>query len=349
MSGEKVLVLHTGGTIGMVEREGELVPEPHALARELRRRPPLCDPELEEFTTAPYEDGSRVRYDLLELDPLLDSANVDLGDWTRFADVIGSHYEDYAGFVVLHGTDTMAYTASALSFMLEGLGKPVVLTGAQIPLVRVRSDGYENLLTALWVAARSSVPEVMLAFHHRVYRGNRASKRDATGIDAFDSPNFPPLARAGVDIVVDRALLLPQPSVPFAVRSRLCPNVAALRLFPGITDEIVANFLREPLAGLVLETYGAGNAPDVREPFLRAIADASARGVVIVNVTQCWRGAVRASYRTGRRLLDAGVVPGADLVPEAALAKLCWLLGNDSDRDRVRLRMAEALRGELTD
>jgi lysophospholipase len=242
----------------------------------------------------------------------------------------------------------MAYTASALSFVLEGLAKPVVLTGSQIPLARVRSDGYENLLTALWMAARSGVPEVMLAFHHAVLRGNRAMKRDASGLDAFESPNYEPLAVSGVEIVVHRERALAPPSVPFRVRDSLSPNVAALRLYPGITRDILVNFLRPPLEGLVLETYGAGNAPDARKDLLDVIAEATARGVVVVNVTQCTHGTVSAAYQAGRALAEIGVTPGDDLTTEAALAKLCWLLGQpDLDRAEVRRLVATPLRGEM--
>ncbi len=345
----QVLVLHTGGTIGMREGPRGFAPAPGALEAELARRPPLSDPGGARFTTAPFEDGTSVRYDVLEYDPLLDSANLDLSQWGRFAEDIRAHYDAYDGFVVLHGTDTMAYTASALSFLLDGLDKPVVLTGSQIPLVRVRSDGLDNLLTALWMAARSGVPEVMLAFHHRVLRGNRVTKVDASGLDAFASPNFGPLAEAGIDLTVHRERALPMPTGALHVDARLSPHVAALRLYPGITREILANFLRPPLEGLVLETYGSGNAPDARADLMAELASASQRGVVIVNVTQCLRGTVNEAYQAGRALAEIGVLPGADLTPEAALAKLCWLLGKPHlSRDEVRALMVRPLRGEMT-
>lgn len=350
----RVLVLHTGGTIGMREGPRGFAPVPGALAEELARHSPLCDPARlcdpaePRFTTAPFEDGTRIRYDVVEHDPLLDSACLDLSHWARFAAEIGARYHDYDGFVVLHGTDTMAYTASALSFVLEGLGKPVVLTGSQVPLSRVRSDGLANLLTALWTAARSRLPEVMLAFHHRVLRGNRATKVDASAFDGFASPNLPPLVEAGIELRVRRELALPGPTVPFRVDASLSPHVAALRLYPGITEEILANFLRPPLEGLVLETYGSGNAPE-RDSLLRVIEEATARGVIVLNVTQCLRGTVSAAYRAGRALAEVGVLPGADLTPEAALAKLCWLLGKpELSRDEVRRLLVTPLRGEMT-
>lgn len=345
----RVLVLHTGGTIGMREGPRGFAPAPGALEEEIVRHPPLSDPGEARFTTAHFEDGTRVRYDVVEHEPLLDSANLDLSHWARFARDIAEHYDAYAGFVLLHGTDTMSYTASALSFMLENLGKPVVLTGAQIPLARVRSDGMDNLLTALWIAARSRLPEVMLAFHHRVLRGNRSTKRDAVGFDAFDSPNHPPLAEAGVALRVHREDALPIPSAPFRACTSLSPNVAALRLYPGITREILENFLRPPLEGLVLETYGTGNAPDARRDLLEVIEAATARGVIVLNVTQCLKGTVSASYQAGRALAEAGVLPGADLTPEAALTKLCWLLGQrELGQADVRRLVATSLRGEMT-
>jgi L-asparaginase type I len=351
----RVLVLHTGGTIGMREGPRGFAPQAGALAEELAKRPPLCDPAESDvtasrFTTASFEDGTRVGYDLVEYDPLLDSANLDLSHWSRFAGDIFARYHDYDGFVVLHGTDTMAFTASALSFMLRGLAKPVVLTGSQIPLARVRSDGYENLLAALWIAARSRLPEVTLAFHHRVLRGNRATKRDASALDAFDSPNHPPLAESGVEIVVhhDRALATPPPS-ELGVDLALSPHVAALRLFPGITPEILTNFLRPPLEGLVLETYGSGNAPDHRRDLMAVIEEATQRGVLVLNVTQCPKGTVTAAYQAGRALAEIGVLPGADLTPEAALTKLAWLLGRTDLAEGERRRLlVTPLRGEMT-
>jgi len=349
----RVLVLHTGGTIGMREGPRGFAPVRGALAEELARRPPLCDPSLSDpaagtFVTAPFEDGARVHYVLEEYDPLLDSANLDLSHWARFAHHLGREYASYDGFVLLHGTDTMSYTASALSFVLEGLGKPVVLTGSQIPLARVRSDGLSNLLSALWFAGESHLPEVMLAFHQRVLRGNRSTKRDASGLDAFDSPNFPMLGEIGIDLRIHRDRALPPPTVPFRVNDALSPNVAALRLYPGMTRDILENFLRAPLEGLVLETYGSGNAPDTRADLMGVIEEATRRGVIVLNVTQCLKGTVSAAYQAGRVLADVGVLPGADLTAEAALTKLSWLLGQRLERTEIQRLLVTPLRGELT-
>jgi L-asparaginase type I len=333
----RVLVIYTGGTIGMRETARGFGPEPGFLAERLARLPQLQDPSMP-------------AHDLLEYTPLLDSSNMGMEDWARVASDIGARYDAYDGFVVLHGTDTMAYTASALSFMLENLAKTVVLTGSQISLAHVRNDAVENLLGALALAGGFAVPEVGLYFHDKLLRGNRAQKVDASGFDAFASGNYPPLAVAGVELEVKWPLVRPAPVVgaKLAVRTAMEPNVAALRLFPGITTAIVENYLRPPLRGLVLETYGTGNAPDRRTDLLQALRAATDRGVVIVNCTQCHRGTVNPSYATGKALLDAGVVGGADMTPEAALAKLSFLLGSGTSVEDVRRAVQLDLRGELT-
>ena len=350
----EVLVLYTGGTIGMKKGARGYEPAPDYFADKIASHPSLHDPSRPRFTTFPSRADRRIHYDVISYDPLLDSANLDLGDWARFAADIGARYEQYDAFVIVHGTDTMAYTASALAFMLEGLAKPVILSGAQIPLEQLRNDAAENLLGALgiaghYAAAPRAIPEVGLYFHHRLLRGCRATKVDAAGLDAFASPNLPPLVEVAVDVDVRWDLVRPAAPGPFTVHTRLSPHVAALRLYPGMTRAILENFLRPPLEGLVLETFGTGNAPDRDDDLLGPLRDASARGVVIVNVTQCLRGRVSPSYAAGRALLDAGVVPGADMTPEAALAKLAFLLGQGLPVDEVRALAARSLRGELTE
>lgn len=351
----KVLVLHTGGTIGMQKGPRGFTPERGALVRMLQRLPQLHDADARadergdaHFVTPTFGSGRRVRYDVIEYDPLLDSANLDLVHWVRFAEDIGAHYAAYDAFVVLHGTDTMAFTASALSFMLEGLRKPVILTGSQIPLVELRNDGLDNFLGALGLAAHYPIPEVTLYFHHKLLRGNRASKHDASSLDAFDSPNCPPLATVGIDVEVDRTALLAEDSRPFRVRTTFSRHVASLRIYPGITPDILTNFLRPPLEGLVLETYGAGNAPE-RPELLDVLRGATERGVVVLNVTQCPRGEVKDSYQAGRALVEAGVIGGGDLTAEAAMTKLAFLLGQTRDRAEVVARLRSALRGEMSE
>lgn len=334
----RVYVAYTGGTIGMArDASGAYVPVLGHLAAAMAALPELRDPRAPEYCLHEYPE-------------LRDSAAMTPTDWTVIAEDIAARYSAFDGFVVLHGTDTMAYTASALSFMLRGLGKPVILTGAQIPLAELRSDGRENLITALLIAAHEPIPEVCLAFGSRLFRGCRAVKVHASGLDAFDSPNFPPLAQLGISIELDKRLVraAPPPDTPLAVQA-ISPEVrvGALRLFPGIAAATMQAVLR-PLQGLVLETYGAGNGP--ADPALHtALAEACGRGVVIVNVTQCLRGRVEPGvYATGAALARAGVVSGRDLTAEAALTKLAYLLSAGHSSDEVRRLMGEDLRGELT-
>lgn len=334
----RVYIAYTGGTIGMARRDdGSYAPAPGYLAELMAALPELRDPRAPAYTVNEYAT-------------LRDSATMTPADWTAIAEDLAAHYDEYDGFVVLHGTDTMAYTASALAFMLRGLRKPVVLTGAQIPLCEVRSDGRENLITALLIAANEPIPEVCLSFGSRLLRGCRAVKVNASGLDAFDSPNFPPLAQIGITIEVDRRLLRPPPGAdePLTVQPIGPVHIGALRLFPGISAAMLEAVLA-PLQGLVLETFGSGNGPAADAAFLATIAAASARGVVIVNCTQCLRGRVDlTAYATGASLARAGVISGYDLTAEAALAKLSFLFSAGHGPERVRELMQSNLRGELT-
>ncbi|CAO3587890.1 unnamed protein product [Absidia cylindrospora] len=293
--------------------------------------------------------GKRIRYSILEYDPLLDSCNMTMEDWVRIAKDIEVNYAYFDAFIVLHGTDTMAYTASALSFMLEELGKTVIITGSQVPLTEVRNDAVENLLGALTIAGHFVIPEVSLYFGKKLYRGNRTSKISAVDFEAFDSPNIPSLVDVGIDIDVRWPLVLrPTEITKFSASTQLNPNVATLRLFPGINETTVRMMLAAPTQGVVLETYGAGNAP-ARSDLLEALKEASDRGVVIVNCTQCRKGLVTDVYATGKQLAKVGVVAGADMTPECALTKLSYLLGRiPDDPAKVRLLMTKNLRGELT-
>lgn len=334
MSGS-VLVLHTGGTIGMEDTPDGGVPAAAALA-----------PYLEEIV-----DGSKGELPPIyfrELDRLIDSSNATPDTWCTIARIVYEHRDDHAGFVVLHGTDTMAYTASALSFLLPGFGKPVVVTGSQIPIARARSDGRQNLVGALQLAAAPDVPEVSLLFGELVLRGNRATKMDASGLDAFDSPRCAPLAQMGVDIVVNRALVRTPEGEPELIAGKL-GQVAAVRLFPGFSASILANLCRPPLQGLIIEAYGAGNGPSDDREFLAAIEEATSQGIVVVVVTQCVRGSVQpGAYATGSALIRAGAVPGFDMTTEAALTKLAVLLGQGLDAATVAALMQQDLAGELT-
>jgi L-asparaginase len=339
----RVLLVHTGGTLGMLRGpDGAYAPAPGALAALLDRLPELDHPALPAV-------------DLLEQEPLLDSSDMRPRDWQRVADAIveragggpsrGAH-DGVAGVVVVHGTDTMAYTASALSFMLDGLDRPVVLTGSQIPLAELRSDGRDNLITSLLLATTPFLAEVVIYLGGQVLRGNRSTKVSAGGFDAFASPNLPPLAEVGVDVQWRRELLRPAAAGPLRCVRLRDVSVVALRLFPGITGRVLRQVLGDPVRGLVLETYGSGNAPTDPE-VLAALAEATARGVVIVNVTQCLRGEVRmGAYAAGRLLEEAGVVSGGDMTVEAALTKLYVLTSQDLAAPEVAHAMVADRAGE---
>jgi L-asparaginase len=334
-----VYVVYTGGTIGMIGAAGGATgyrPVPGDLEARLAALPELSAPEMP-------------RVVFRELSPLLDSAELTPHDWERIGRDLEVHYPHVDGFVVLHGTDTMAYTASALSFMLEGLAKPVILTGSQLPFAHLRSDARDNLITAILLAAHTPLCEVGIYFRGVLLRGNRARKVSSSGFGAFASPNAPPLATVGVEVELQPAARrTPYLAGPLRLQALADVQVGALRLFPGIDHRFLDNVLQRPLQGLVLETYDSGNAP--RDPnFLRVLARATERGVVVVNCTQCFSGKVdMTSYATGQVLRDAGLTGGADLTPEAALTKLVYLFSKGYTPDEVRALVTTDLRGELT-
>jgi L-asparaginase len=333
--GDSVLVVNAGGTIGMVGTAHGYAPVPGALGPYLEWIVEMSRGELAPIT-------------FLELDPPIDSANATPENWREIASILFERRSHHSGFVVLHGTDTMAYASSALSFLLPSFGKPVVVTGSQIPIARIRSDGRQNFIGALEVAADGGIPEVTLLFGDTLLRGNRAMKVDASGLDAFDSPRFPPLADIGIGIVVNRRALRATEGVPRLTAGEL-GKVASVRLFPGFSASIVANICQPPLQGLVIEAYGAGNGPSDDRDFLAAIEAATAAGVVVVIVTQCVRGSVQpGAYATGSALIRAGAVPGFDMTCEAALTKLAVLLGQGLDSSTVAGLMQQDLAGELT-
>ena len=333
--GDSVLVVNAGGTIGMVDTPDGYAPVPGALG-------PYLDWIVE------MSRGELAPITFLELDPPIDSANATPASWCEIASILFERRSDHRGFVVLHGTDTMAYASSALSFLLPSFGKPVVVTGSQIPIARTRSDGRQNFIGSLEVAADGGVPEVTLLFGEALFRGNRAMKVDASGLDAFDSPRFPPLAEIGIDVVVNHPAVRVTDGVP-RLNAGTLGNVASVRLFPGFSASILANMCRPPLQGLVIEAYGAGNGPSEDLEFLAAIEDATTRGVVVVIVTQCVRGSVQpGAYASGSALIRAGAVPGFDMTCEAALTKLAVLLGQGFDAATVAEMMQQDLAGELT-
>lgn len=335
---KRVCILYTGGTIGMRPTPQGYAPEPGCLGRTMAAMPEFSSPDVPEYVIREY-------------DPLLDSSNMGPKEWLDIARDIAANYADFDGFIVIHGTDTMAYTASALPFMLEGLAKPVILTGSQIPLCRVRNDARDNLITSLMVIDQAPVPEVCLCFGNRLLRGCRSTKVDAAGFQAFDSPNYPDLGSIGVTIRTHAS----------RIRSATTPNgltvhplsdakVGALRLFPGISAQFVANVLRSPLQGLILETYGMGNGPSNDSDIMAVLTEASGRGVVIVNCTQCLRGRVdQGGYQAGSALARCGVISGADMTAEAALTKMIYLFSLGLAPEEIRIRMGQNLRGELTE
>ena len=336
MSGKRVLILYTGGTIGMVATDSGYAPKSGYLREVLEQIPELHRPEVP-------------GWDLMEFDELLDSSNISVPHWTRMARVIEEHYGDYDGFVLLHGTDTMAYTASALSFMLEGLGKPVILTGSQIPIGQLRSDARDNLLTSVIMAGQGKCPEVALYFGGKLLRGNRATKISADELIAFDSPNYPPLASADIDIVYNEKLIRPAGEALHVTALAEELPIAVLKVFPGIQFGLFEGIMTQQLKGLVLEAFGVGNLPEYDNGLLPAVRKAAVSGTVITVCTQCLRGSVRlGAYETSSALRAAGAVSGYDMTVEAAVTKLCYLFGRGCGSGEVRRLMEQDLRGELT-
>lgn len=354
----KVAILYTGGTIGCERGPDGYAPKPGSLAASLRASPRFCDPNPPKpaltslpYLTPPSQLGRRIAYDIFEYAPLLDSSSMEMEDWARIAKDIAARHDDFDAFVILHGTDTMAYTASALSFMLEGLRKTVIITGSQIPLSELLSDGIDNLLGALILAGHFTIPEVCLYFNHKLMRGNRCQKIRTDHMDAFASPNALPLAEVGTGFrVFSKRIWQPTnaENVAFSVQTKMEKGVAALRLFPGILPQHVANVASPPVRGLVLETFGSGNAPQNQPKLLRALQDAHKSGVVLVNCTQCLHGSVTSDYAAGAALRDMGVVPCGDMTTESALTKLSYLLAQDLSPEAVRHQMGQNLRGELS-
>ena len=334
---DKVLLIYTGGTIGMVQDENGAL-QPFAMERI--------------YDALPLLHRTNYQIDSCQLEKIIDSSNMTPEFWVDIATIIERNYENYDGFVVLHGTDTMAYTASALSFMFKNLTKPIVLTGSQLPLGMLRSDGRENIICALEIASAQHVliPEVTIFFESHLYRGNRSTKVSAENFDAFSSFNYPSLAKAGIKISYKRHLFMPLPSGELKVRKVFDRRIAVLKLFPGITPSVVQSMVRTPdLQGLVIETFGSGNAP-TESWFIDALQEALDKGIIVFNVTQCKAGAVQMrQYQASCDMDRIGVIGGNDITIEAAVTKMMYLLGNfPNDKDKVRDRLGKSLRGEIS-
>ncbi|TVP44768.1 MAG: asparaginase [Mongoliibacter sp.] len=335
-----VLIIYTGGTLGMAyDRTGALVP--FNFGQILEKIPNLTN--------------MNIAITVISFPEPIDSSNVNLHHWVDMAYIIHENYDSYDGFVILHGTDTMAYSASMLSFMLKGLSKPVVFTGAQLPISEMRSDARENLMTALEIATSKAngkpiVPEVCIFFNHMLLRGNRSKKVQSVHFDAFESENYPPLAESGIIIDYNYAAIQPfEEGKKLEYFTQLDNNVMVIKLFPGITSRVLDScFATKGLKGVVLETYGSGNSPS--EPwFLDSLEKAIAKGIIVLNVSQCNGGRViQGRYETSRDLLRIGVLSGGDITTEAAITKMMFLLANEKSDAEVRRKLVQPMAGEMS-
>ncbi|MFG1487947.1 asparaginase [Oceanospirillum sp. HFRX-1_2] len=335
MTQKHLLIIYTGGTIGMQPSEQGFQPGKgfeNQVAHALKQTP---------LRNLPH-------YTFLELDKLIDSSGIQPSDWQSLADLLRQHWADYDGFIILHGTDTMAYTASALSFMLQGQDKAVILTGSQIPLQSERSDGLNNLLISMQFAASDELNEVCIFFHDRLLRGNRSSKVSSTALAAFDSPNHPELGLAGIDLQLNQAYLQRGRKPSFCIPALNSNSVSLVHLFPGISAHAVQS-MAQGVQAMILLTYGAGNLPDSNPDLIAVLHELSKAGLIIINVSQCLHGSVKqGAYAAGSALDRIGAISGQDMTLEAAFTKLHILLAQGYDKQQVKSLFQQNLCGEMT-
>ncbi|MBP3254553.1 MAG: asparaginase [Bacteroidales bacterium] len=334
---KNILVIYTGGTIGMVKdaKTGALCPfDMHKI-----------------YEVLPVLKKINCNIETYQCNPVIDSSDMNADKWLLFASLIKQNYSRYDGFVILHGTDTMSYTASALSFLLKNLAKPVIITGSQLPLGMIRTDGRDNIISAVEIASNDSVaiPEVCIFFDNKLYRGNRTTKINAEYFEAFYSGNLPSLAKVGINISYKQHLILPVPDKEFKVYDRLCRDVIIMKIHPAISKQYLDAVGNIPeLKGVVMETYGSGNAP-TKDFFLQGIKNMIDKGITVMNVTQCKAGSVEMGhYQASCDLRDMGVISGKDITTEAALAKMMFVLGNFDDKDKQKELLNGNLRGEIS-
>jgi len=331
---KRLYIAYTGGTIGMKPSKSGFVPVDGYLTQTIANMPDFYHDDMPEF-------------EIHEYSPLIDSANVSPQVWKTIASDIQARYDEFDGFVVLHGTDTMSYTASALSFIFENLSKPIIITGSQIPLSQLRTDARINLLNSLYIAAHYPINEVCLFFNNQLFRGNRTTKQYADGFDAFVSPNYPSLLEAGIEIKKFNKVPSVAPTEKLHVHPIEMQSIAILHLFPGLSWQVLDNLLKSPLQALVILTYGVGNAQQDAQ-LLETLKRASERGIIIVNCSQCVKGAVNMKgYATGHALSEAGVISGGDMTTETVIAKLYHLLSQSLSYAQLINAFQRDLRGEL--
>lgn len=334
---KSILLIYTGGTIGMVKDDNTGALRPFDMQKI--------------YEVLPILHKLDCNIDTFQFNPIIDSSDMNAEVWLKLASHIKQQYDKYDGFVILHGTDTMSYTASALSFLLENLSKPIIITGSQLPVGMIRTDGRDNIISSIEIAANNEVeiPEVCIFFDNKLFRGNRTTKINADYFEAFYSGNLPSLAKVGINISYKKHLILPKSTLPLKVYDKLCNNIVIAKIHPAISKEYFEAIGQiSNLQGMILETYGSGNAPTNKE-FLLSIEKIINKGIRVMNVTQCKAGKVEMGhYEASYTLKEMGVISGKDITTEAALTKMMFVLGNFSDKEEQKHLLETSLRGEIS-